>query len=93
MSGAGTELSRLIPKWALQFKDETCTPCKDMAAKMDKWGVDGCVERHAAIVNHLVQQSGQLVPLFKTVPEACKRAAAIMLLNQAIKLASKGLKR
>ena len=31
----GTELAKLIPDWAIQFKGGC--GCKDMQAKMDRW--------------------------------------------------------
>lgn len=80
----GSELAKLIPRWAVQFKDEKCKTCKDMVYKMDAWGVQGCENRRDYIVNHLLSQSEQLIPLLNLVPKICKRTAAIMLLNQAI---------
>lgn len=80
----GTELEKLIPKWALQFKDEECKPCKDMVHKMNSWGVKGCTAKRDYIVEHLMSQSKELIPILHLVPAVCKRTAAIMLLNQAI---------
>ena len=83
MSGVGTELSKLIPDWALQFKGGC--ECKDMAAKMDKWGPDGCYQRRDHIVAHLMAQSDHLIPAFKLVPPAVKKIVAGKLLKKAIR--------
>ncbi len=86
-SGVGTELAKLIPDWAIQFK-ETCG-CKDMAKKMDSWGPDGCEKRRDQIVAHLLSQGNHLIPAFRLIPEAGKRVAANLLLNKAIRNARK----
>ncbi len=86
-TGVGTELSKLIPKWATQF-DGACG-CKDFAKKMDSWGVSGCEARKDSIVAHLLSQSDHLIPAFRLIPEAGKRVAANLLLNKAIRNARK----
>jgi len=83
----GTELSNLIPDWAIQFK-EGCG-CKDFAKKMDRWGVAGCIERSDQIVAHLLSQEEHLLPMLRMVPAAMKRMAAKRLLNRAISNAAK----
>lgn len=85
MSGVGTELSKLIPNWAVQFKDGC--GCKDMAKKMDRLGPDGCEERANEIVAHLMSQSDRLIPAFKLVPDTLKRVAAERMLRKAIEAA------
>ncbi len=82
VGGVGTELSKLIPKWATQF-DGACG-CKDFAKKMDSWGVSGCEARKDSIVAHLLSQSDHLIPAFKLVPEAIKKVVAERLLRKAI---------
>ena len=79
----GTELAKLIPDWAVQFKGGC--GCKDMQKKMDRWGVVGCRARTNEIVAHLLSQSDRLIPAFKIVPRHLKRIAAIRMLNKAIK--------
>ena len=79
----GTELARLIPDWAVQFKGKC--GCKDMQKKMDAWGAAGCDKRRQQIVAHLTSQSDHLVPAFKLVPNALKKVAAERLLNKAIR--------
>ena len=78
----GTELSKMIPDWAVQF--EGACGCKDMAAKMDRWGAEGCEARRAQIVTHLMQQSDRLIPAFRLVPDAVKRSVASGMLSKAI---------
>ena len=81
--GVGTELSKMIPDWAIQFKDGC--DCKDMQKKMDMWGPDGCDVRRGRIIAHLMVQSDRLIPAFKLVPDAMKKIVAERLLNKAIK--------
>ena len=83
----GTELAKQIPDWAVQFKGGC--GCKDMQAKMDKWGPDGCYARRNQIVAHLMSQSDHLIPAFKLVPDNIKRVIAGRMLNKAIRAASK----
>lgn len=82
----GTELSKLIPAWAVSMKDGC--GCKDMAKKMDRWGVEGCERRRARIVNHLTSQTEKLIPAFRiaagVLPVAVKEKAAHKLLDRAI---------
>ncbi len=82
MSGVGTELSKLIPKWATQFNGEC--KCKDVADKMDRRGIDWCEINKDQIVAHLLSQSDHLIPAFKLVPEAIKKVVAERLLRKAI---------
>jgi len=83
----GTELSKLIPDWAVQF--EGGCGCKDMAEKMDRWGLAGCEARRRQIVQHLTSQSDKLIPAFRVasglLPEAVRRVAANKLLNMAMR--------
>ena len=85
MAGVGTELSKLIPDWAVQFKGGC--GCKDMAKKMDDRGVEWCELNKNAIVAHLMSQSDHLIPAFKLVPDALKKVAAERMLNKAIRAA------
>jgi len=78
----GTELAKLIPKWATQFNG-SCK-CKDMEAKMNMWGADGCYMRRGSIVAHLLSQSEHLIPAFKLVPTPVKKIVAERLLRKAI---------
>lgn len=91
----GTELSKLIPDWAVQFEGRC--GCRDMARKMDRWGLAGCEARRALIVDHLTQQSDKLIPAFRiasgAVPVAVKRIVATKLLDKAIRNAKKELDR
>ena len=78
----GTELSKMIPDWAVQF--EGGCGCKDMAAKMDRWGAKGCEARRVQIVMHLMKQSDMLIPAFKLVPDVVRRSVAGRMLSKAI---------
>ena len=82
MSGVGTELSKLIPKWATQFKGGC--GCKDMAKKMDDRGVNWCEINSLSIVAHLLSQSEHLIPAFRLVPVPVKKIVAERLLRKAI---------
>lgn len=81
----GTELAAMIPDWAVQFKGGC--GCKDVAKKMDQWGVEGCEERREQIVAHLLSQSDRLIPAFKLVPSSMKKVVAERMLNKAIRKA------
>ncbi len=87
MAGVGTELSKLIPDWAVQFKGGC--GCNDMAKKMDDRGIDWCELNRASVIAHLMSQSDKLIPAFRIasglVPEAVKRAIATKLLNKAMR--------
>ncbi len=85
MSGVGTELSKLIPDWATQFKGK-CS-CKDTAKKWDSYGVDWCERNRESLVNHLMSQEKHLSSLFRLVPETLKRATASAMINRAIRKA------
>ena len=83
----GTELTALIPDWAVQFKGGC--GCRDVAKKMDKWGLRGCELHRKYIVNHLMKQSDKLIPILRGLPEALRRAVATRLLNKAMRNARK----
>ncbi len=87
----GTEMSRLIPSWAVQFKGGC--GCKDMQRKMDSWGADGCEKRRDQIVAHLLSQSDHLIPAFRFIPDTAKRALAGKMLTISIINAKKEQKR
>jgi len=76
--GPGTELEKLIP---LFFASDLCK-CKSYARKMDRWGVEGCLERYDEIVDHLTKQAAKIriVNLFGPV----NRLVAQRWVTQAI---------
>jgi len=80
----GSALESLIPKWAVQFK--TGCKCKDFRDKMDKWQTAGCEARRDTIVSHLMSQSDLLIPVFRGIPTALRKAAATRLVNKAIEM-------
>lgn len=81
----GTELGKLIPKWAI--KSDTSCKCRDVAAKMDKWGVDGCIAKRDWIINHLIAQDEHLIPALKLIPKSAKKIVAARMLGKAIRAA------
>ena len=83
----GTALASLIPDWAVDVK-KGCK-CRDMAAKMDKWGVQGCLLHREHIINHLVTESAvNLIPVLKLAPASLRKAGANLLFDKAIRLAN-----
>jgi len=80
----GSALESLIPKWAVQF--EKGCKCKDFRDKMDKWQTAGCEARRDTIVSHLMSQSDLLIPIFRGIPTALRKAAATRLVNKAIEM-------
>jgi hypothetical protein len=81
----GTELSKMIPDWAVQFEGKC--GCRNMQAKMDHWGVVGCTAKKDIIVAHLMEQSDKLIPAFRLVPDTAKKIIAEQMLRMAIKRA------
>jgi hypothetical protein len=82
MSGPGTELGQLIPAW-LAKQSKGCG-CSNRAAKMDKWGIDGCIKHRKTIINWLVFQKKLLPPVFHLLPDNALRAGAGVLVDRAI---------
>jgi len=80
----GSALESLIPEWVVQFK-KGCG-CKDFSKKMDRWGTEGCESRKNTIVSHLMSQSDLLIPVFRGIPTALRKAAATRLVNKAIEM-------
>ena len=85
IDGVGTQLSKMIPDWAVQFKGKC--KCKDMQTKMDRWGPEGCERRMNGIVAHLLSQSDHLIPALKMVPATAKKMVAERMVRVAIKRA------
>ena len=79
--GVGTELMAIMPKtaklWASLFPGGC--GCSDYAAKMDRWGIEGCESRHAEIVAHLVSKAPFGI---RSLPST--KTTATELLDQAI---------
>lgn len=83
----GSALESLIPAWVVQFKDGC--GCKDYSKKMDRWGTEGCESRQDEIIEHLMQQSDKLIPIFRGLPDSFRKAAAKKLLAKAIAMSQK----
>ena len=83
-NGPGTELERLVPKF---FQSKKCN-CKKFAAKMNLWGVEGCLAKRERIINHLIKQSKKLW-ILSAVPTIITRAAANSLFDKAIEISRK----
>jgi len=83
----GSQLESLIPDWAV--KNKSRCGCSDMAARMDKYGINWCEDNKNTIVAHLMSQSEHLIPAFKLVPKTMKKLIAEQLVNKAIENARK----
>jgi hypothetical protein len=86
----GSELANIIPAWAVAGKAADCG-CKDYEAKMNRWGIDGCIANETQIIEHLVKQTDKLIPLFRKIPESGRRAMAKTLLSKAIEKTKKSI--
>lgn len=84
----GSALASVIPAWAVDVS-KGCG-CRDMAKKMDKWGVKGCYAKYDEIIKHLLSKGNDaLIPSIARAPKMLKTIAAKYLLNRALQLASK----
>jgi hypothetical protein len=83
----GDEMEKLIPDWAVQFNEEC--GCKNFKNKMNKWGIQGCKDNRKKIIDHLMKQSSNLVPVLQIFPNVMKRIGVNMLLDKAISNAEK----
>jgi hypothetical protein len=54
---------------------------------MNKWGIDGCVQRKREIVKHLVSQSEKMGAIASAVPESFRRKMAEKMFDRAIAIA------
>ena len=84
----GTQLANLIPQWAVANKQLDCG-CKSYETKMNRWGIAGCQQHEAEIIDHLVNQSAHLIPALRLAPQVMKRAVAAKLLQRAIQQTKK----
>jgi hypothetical protein len=80
----GSALESLIPKWAVQF--EKGCKCRDIRDKMDRLGTRGVNAKKDQFVSHLMSQSDLLIPIFRGIPTALRKAAATRLVNKAIEM-------
>jgi len=72
VENVGTALAEAIPTWAIANK-EGCG-CRDFERKMNAWGIAGCEgEHYDEIIEHLVKQTDNLIPLFRKIPETGRR--------------------
>jgi len=83
----GTALESLIPKWAIQ-NSQQCS-CASMKARMDKMGTQWCIDQSDMLIEHLIQQSDKLIPIFRGLPDSFRRASAKKLLAKAIAMSQK----
>ena len=77
--GVGTEVHKMIPK----FLEQPGCKCKDMARKMNLWGVEGCERNRKTIVDHLVKKAHE-VGFFSWIPKSGIRMVADRMLSSAI---------
>ena len=78
----GDELGKLIPKW-IASQNDGCG-CRQFAQWMNKLGADGCETHRRQIIDHLVSQGGNLIPVLRMCPVSARKAAAGWLLSKAI---------
>lgn len=87
MDGPGTQLLKLMPPLAkvyawIALPSSKCG-CKDYAQQMDIWGVRGCKQRKAQIVERLISQAPTVASMFVDVEKE-----ASDLVDAAIEAAS-----
>tara|TARA_R110002012_G_scaffold286594_1_gene478213 strand:+ start:2924 stop:3187 length:264 start_codon:yes stop_codon:yes gene_type:complete len=85
MSGVGTELLKMIPKWAV--REGSGCKCKSTAAKWDKYGIAWCERNRERIIDHLMSQSQYLVTVAAVVPKTIQRITVVGMVDKAIKTA------
>ena len=88
MSGVGTELRKMIPKWAVTENDASCG-CKKTAEKWDKYGIEWCVRNRELIIDHLMGQSDHLLGILRAIPATVRRAMVAHTVTVAIGRARK----
>ena len=82
MSGAGTELGKLIPDW-LAKQTRGCG-CNNWKRKMDDNGIEWCKASKPMIVQRLVSQKNLLPLPLRVLPVSALRAGAELLVDKAI---------
>ncbi len=82
MSGAGTELGKLIPDW-LARQTRGCG-CNNWKHKMDQNGIDWCKANKPMIIQRLVSQKNLLPAPLRVLPTSALRAGAGLLVDRAI---------
>jgi len=83
----GSALEASIPDWAV--KTNAGCGCKNYAAQMDQWGVDGCRERESEIIDHLISQKEHLIAVLRWLPSPLQRQKAKQLVRNAIATAER----
>lgn len=81
LGGVGTELRNIIPK---VLKGKSCK-CEDVAAWMDRIGVEGCEKNYEKLVDHLVSQAKRIT--VGMAPAGVAEKVARKWLDQAIQQA------
>ena len=80
----GNCLAKLIPEWAVGSK-KGCK-CKDIQAKLNRWGTKGCEDNIEWIVTKMVGQKKYLRGALKMVPDGVAEGGVRWLVNKAIKM-------
>jgi hypothetical protein len=83
----GSALESLIPEWAVE-SGRQCS-CASMKAQMDTMGTQWCIDQSDMLVEHLMQQSDKLIPIFRVLPYSLRMTAAKNLLEKAITMSQK----
>ena len=81
LAGVGTELRNIIPKI---LKGKACK-CEDVAAWMDRIGIEGCEKNYEKLVDHLVSQAKRIT--VGMAPAGVAEKVARKWLDQAIQQA------
>jgi len=85
----GTTLVNLIrstfPGWAVDKVIAAGCSCKNYEKKMNKWGIDGSLEREREITTHMAMQANKIGHVFRAIPFALKKKGATTLFRAAIK--------
>lgn len=74
----GSELRDIIPKF---LKTKSCK-CEDVAAWMDRIGIEGCEKNREKIIDHLVSQAKKMT--MGATPGAAAKLVAEKWLDKAI---------
>lgn len=82
----GDALESLIPKWALNDREQKGCDCKKWIEKMNK-SISWCEIHQDEIVEHLVSSKEFLISPLNKAPSAVVRVGAKRLVRKAIELA------
>jgi hypothetical protein len=87
-TGPGTELIKIYEQAGVP----SCSQCYELADKMNKWGVDGCLQNLNKIVEDILPRAKQWIAsnkpwVNKLLPDRLKEAGIIMKIKQDVNIA------